>query len=67
MLRYVGQLYTLYWWSWGIFFPLTLGLIFCAATGVAVFVLREVDARYGLGLGLGGPILRGRKKFKSEV
>lgn len=67
MFRYVGQLYTLYWWSWGVFFPLTIGLILVAVTGASAFILREVDARYGLGLGLGGPVLTKRKKFKSEV
>jgi hypothetical protein len=72
MLRYVGQLYTLYWWSWGVFFPLAILVLGTTAVGLALFALQQADARFRLGWGLArwtvGPNgLQQRRKVKSEV
>jgi hypothetical protein len=65
MIRYVGQLYALYWWAWGVFFPLAVIVVGAVGAGLALFALQQADQRLGLGLGitLGGQ----RRKLKSEV
>jgi hypothetical protein len=76
MLRYVGQLYSLYWYSWGLFFPLTIIVLGAVGSTLALFALQQADQRLHLGLGpalarvgLGGLLNGGqqRKKLKSEV
>lgn len=63
MIRYVGQLYTLYWHAWGVFFPLVVLLLTTAGLAVTLAAARFADARWRLGLGLAYP----RRKVKSEV
>jgi hypothetical protein len=76
MLRYVGQLYSLYWYSWGLFFPLIIIVLGAVGSTLALFALQQADQRFHLGLGpalarvgLGGLLNGGqqRKKLKSEV
>jgi hypothetical protein len=72
MIRYVGQLYTLYWWSWGVFFPLAILVLGATAAGLGLFALQQADSRLRLGWGLArytiGPKgLQERRKLKSEV
>jgi hypothetical protein len=63
MIRYVGQLYSLYWHAWGLFFPLVLLLLSTVGLTAALAAVRFADARWRLGLGLAYP----RRKLKNEV
>jgi dolichol-phosphate mannosyltransferase len=68
MLRYVGQLYSLYWWSWGIFFPISVVVLGAVGSALVLFAVQQADQRLGLGLGLRlGRLGQPRKKLKSEV
>jgi hypothetical protein len=68
MIRYVGQLYALYWSSWGVFFPLAVVLVGSVGAALALFALQQADARLGLGLTHRlAKWLPARRKLKSEV
>lgn len=64
MIRYVGQLYTLYWHAWGLFFPILI-LVLSSVAALAVLTALRILDRHGR-LRLGVPSRRGQK-FKSEV
>lgn len=48
MFRYVGQLWSLYWYAWGLFFPILL--VSLAGIGMTALVVgyEYLDARYDL-------------------